>query len=86
MFQFILLCYKNCKFMIGFCSFGGALRKELLYKRSRTDHQDHRRNILVRKHYYNVRYSANALNIRSRGFDRAQYCIALCMVEYVNQI
>ena len=28
---------------------------------------------MVRKHYYNFRYSANMLKIRSRGFDRAQY-------------
>ena len=28
---------------------------------------------MVRKHYYNLRYSANMLKIRSRGFDRAQY-------------
>ena len=26
---------------------------------------------IVRKHYYNFRYSANMLKIRSRGFDRA---------------
>ena len=26
---------------------------------------------MVRKHYYNFRYM---LKIRSRGFDRAQYC------------
>ena len=29
---------------------------------------------MVRKHYYNFRYSANMLKIRSRGSDRAQYC------------
>ena len=40
---------------------------------------------MVRKHYYNFCYSANILNIRSRGFDCAQYCIAWYMMEYVNQ-
>ena len=29
---------------------------------------------MVRKHYYNFRYSANMLKIRSREFDHAQYC------------
>ena len=29
---------------------------------------------MVRKHYYNFSYSANMLKMRSRGFDRAQYC------------
>ena len=29
---------------------------------------------MVRKHYYNFRYLTNMLKIRSRGFDRAQYC------------
>ena len=29
---------------------------------------------MVRKHYYNFLYPANMLEIRSRGFDRAQYC------------
>ena len=28
---------------------------------------------MVRKHY-NFRYLANMFEIRSRGFDRAQYC------------
>ena len=28
---------------------------------------------MVRKHYYNFRYLANMLKIRSRGKDRAQY-------------
>ena len=27
---------------------------------------------MVRKHYYNFRYSANILKIGSRGFDRAR--------------
>ena len=27
-----------------------------------------------RKHYYNFRYLTNMLKLRSRGFDRAQYC------------
>ena len=26
------------------------------------------------ENYYNSHYSANVLKIRSRGFDRAQYC------------
>ena len=41
---------------------------------------------MVRKHYYNFFYLANILNIKSRGFDCAQYCIAWYMTEYVNQI
>ena len=32
---------------------------------------------MVRKHYYNFRYQENMLNLRSRGFERAQYCIVL---------
>ena len=28
---------------------------------------------MVRKHYHNYRYSVNVLQIKSRGFDRAQY-------------
>ena len=31
---------------------------------------------MVRKHYHNFRYLTNILKIRSRGFDRAQYCNA----------
>ena len=30
--------------------------------------------LLLWKHYYNFRYLTNMLKIRSRGFDRAQYC------------
>ena len=41
---------------------------------------------MVRKRYYNFCYLANILNIKSRGFDCAQYCIAWYMMEYVNQI
>ena len=42
---------------------------------------------MVRKHDYNFCYSANVLNIRSRGFDRAQYCITdvLCLSNLVNK-
>ena len=29
---------------------------------------------MVRKHCYNFRYLTNMLKIRSRGFERAQYC------------
>ena len=29
---------------------------------------------MVGKHYYNFSYLTNILKIRSRGFDRAQYC------------
>ena len=34
------------------------------------------RNIWLGNTYYNFCYSANILNMRSRGFDHLQYCIA----------
>ena len=32
---------------------------------------------MVRKHYYNFRYLANMLKIRSREFDRVQCCMLI---------
>ena len=52
-----------------------------IHSKTRTWHDNNMQHSLqkhmVRKHYYNVRYLTNMLKIRSRGFDRAQYCNAI---------
>ena len=42
--------------------------------------------MVYRNIYYNSCYLENLLNIRPRGFDRQQYCIAWYMVEFSKQI
>ena len=44
------------------------------------------RNIWLGNTYYISCYLENLLNIRPRGFDRQQYCIAWYMVEFSKQI
>ena len=40
---------------------------------------------MVRKHYYNFRSFANMLKLRSRGFDRAQYCNVNQVCKQISQ-
>ena len=41
---------------------------------------------MVRKHYYNVRYLTNMLEIRSRGKDRAQYFVNQMLIKFSKRI